>query len=109
MGDPCVDKGPPFAIPTNHGLVGLEMAAGDERPCAVLVNVGDNVIDQHPTVLLRRHAMWLLRWLTRPPDGIPNVVKAVAWHARRAKVVGGEVLRGGAATLPEVAASSTKN
>jgi hypothetical protein len=108
MGDPCVDEGPPDAIPTNHGLVGLEMAAGDERPHAVLVDVGDKVVDQHPTVLLRRHAVWLLRWLTRPPDGIPNVVEAVARHAHRAKVVGGEVLRGGAAALPEVAASSTK-
>ena len=85
------------------------MAAGDERPRAVLVNVGDKVVDQHPTVLLRRHAVWLLRWLTRPPDGIPYVVEAVARHARRAKVVGGEVLRGGAAALPEVAASSSQD
>ena len=52
--------------------------------------------------------MWLLRWLTRPPDGIPNVVKAVAQHARRAKVVGGEVLLGGAVAIPELVVFATK-
>ena len=33
----------------------------------------------------------------RPPDGIPDVIEAVAQHTRRTQVVGGEVLGGGAA------------
>jgi len=69
-----------------------------------LVDVGDKIVDQHPTIPLRRHAAWLLGWLTRPPDGIPDVVEAVARHTHRAKVIGGEVLGGGAAALPEFAA-----
>ena len=46
MEDPCVDVGPSDAIPTQNGLVSLEMATGGEHPCAVLVDVGDKVVDQ---------------------------------------------------------------
>ena len=72
-----VNEGAPNAIPSNDHLVGLELIARDKRPCGILVDVGVMVVDQHPTVLLRWHAAWLLRWLTRPPDGIPYVVEAV--------------------------------
>jgi hypothetical protein len=75
MWDPCVDVGPPDAIPTNHGLVGLEMANRDKHPRAVLVDVVDKVVNQHPMVLLQQHAVWLLRWLTRLPDGIMPVAR----------------------------------
>ncbi len=74
-----VDEGAPNAIPSNDHLVSLKMVVRDEHPRAILVDIGDMVVDQHPTVLLRRHAMWLLRWLTRPPDGTPYVVEAVAY------------------------------
>jgi hypothetical protein len=63
----CVHEGTPFAIPSDNCLVGLEMAAGDKCPLAVLVDVGDKIVDQHPTIPLQRHAVWLLGWLTRPP------------------------------------------
>jgi len=46
MGDPCIDVGPSDAIPTNHGLVSLEMATGDEHLRAILVDVGDKVVNQ---------------------------------------------------------------
>ena len=72
-----VNEGAPNAIPLNDRLVGLEMVARDERPCTILVDVGDMVVNQHPMGLLQRHAVWLLRWLTRPPDGMPYVVEAV--------------------------------
>ena len=45
-----VDEGAPNAIPSNDRLVGLKMVARDERPCVILVDVGDMVVDQHPTI-----------------------------------------------------------
>jgi hypothetical protein len=54
------------------------MVAGDKCPLAVLVDVGNEVVDQHPTILLRQHAFWLLGWLIRPPDCIPDVPEVVA-------------------------------
>ena len=104
----CIHEGTPFAIPSDNCLVGLEMAARDKCPLAVLVDVDDKIVDQHPTIPLRRHAIWLLGWLTRPPDGIPDVIEAVARHTRRTQVVGGEVPGGGVAALPELAAFATE-
>ena len=49
----CVNKGAPNAIPLNDRLVGLEMVTREERPCTILVDVGDEVVDQHTMVLLR--------------------------------------------------------
>ena len=104
----CVNKGAPNAMPLNDHLISLEMVARNKCPRTILINVGNEVIDQHPTVLLQQHAVWLLRCLTRPPDDIPYVVGAVARHARRAKVVGGEVLLGGAVAIPELVVFATK-
>ncbi len=56
----CVNEGAPFAVPSDDGLVGLKIAAGDKCPLAVLVDVGDKIVDQHPTIPLRRHAVWLV-------------------------------------------------
>ncbi len=44
----------------------------------------------------------------RPPVDTPDVVKVVVCHACLAKVVGGEVLGDGAATLPELVAVSSE-
>ena len=48
----CVHEGTPFAIPSDNCLVGLEMAAGD-KCLAVVIVVGDKVLNQHPTIPLR--------------------------------------------------------
>ena len=100
----CIHEGTPFAIPSDNCLVGLEMAARDKCPLAVIIDVGDKIVDQHPMIPLRQHAVWLLGWLTRPPDGIPDVIKVVKRHTRCTQVVGGEVLGGGTAALPELVA-----
>ena len=69
----------PITAPTNDCLVGLDFIAGHEHTQAVSVDdAGDKVVNQHPMVLLQGHASWLFGWLTRPPDGIPDVVKVVA-------------------------------
>jgi hypothetical protein len=95
-------------MPSDDGLVGLNMVAGDKFSLAVCVDVGRKIVDQHPTIPLQRHAFWLLGWLTRPPDCIPDVVKTVVRHARRMQVVGGEVLGGGTVALPELSAMTTE-
>ena len=46
----CVNEGAPFAIPSDDGLVGHEMAAEDKCPLAVLVDAGDKIVDQHPMI-----------------------------------------------------------
>jgi hypothetical protein len=74
----CINEGAPNAILSDYHLVGLKMVADNKSPLAVLVDIGNNVITQHPTILLRRHAVWLLGWLIRPPDCIPDVVEVVA-------------------------------
>ena len=64
--------------------------------------------NQHPTIPLQQHAIWLLRWLTRPLDDIPDVVEVVARHTRCMQVVGGEVLGGSATNLQELVVIATE-
>ena len=100
----CVDEGDPFAIPTDDRLVGLETF---ECPHAVLIDVGEEVVDQHPPVPIRGHAGRLFGWLTRPPDDIPDVIKAVARHTHRAQVIAGEEFEVSDTALPELATVAT--
>jgi hypothetical protein len=48
----CVNVGAPNAIPSplDDHLVSLNMVAGDKHPLAVLVVVGNEIVDQHPTI-----------------------------------------------------------
>ncbi len=48
----CINVGAPNTIPSDDCLVDLKMAARDKRPLAVLVDVGDKVVNQHPMIPL---------------------------------------------------------
>ncbi len=54
--EPCINKDTPNAILSDNRLVDLKMATGDKHSLAVLVDVGDKVVNQHPTIQLRRYA-----------------------------------------------------
>ncbi len=69
-------------IPRDHWLVGFKLYTRIKSLCAVGIEVGDEIINQHLPIPLRRYFRRLIRQLTGPSDGVPDVFPAIARHPR---------------------------
>ena len=73
-----VDMVDAMPIPRDHWLVSFKFYSRIKSREIVDVEVGDEIINQQPPKSLRRHLWRLIRWLTGPSDGIPDVFPAIA-------------------------------
>ena len=81
-----IDPMASLSIPTAHGLINTNTVRRTEVICSVVIEVGDKVINQLPSVLLRRFGISRSRRLVTPPHCPEQVIKSVLRHPSEAKV-----------------------
>ena len=81
-----IDPMASLSIPTAHGLIDTNTVRQTEVIFSVVVEVGDKVINQLPSVLLGRFGISRSRRLVTPPHCPEQVIKSVLRHPSEAKV-----------------------